>query len=62
MCEPLLSPNSVVRRCGEALDDDVPDAFLAAASATRGLAASTRNTGGFRNTGVEVVEPWAAVP
>ena len=27
-------------------------AFLAAAAATRGLAVVTRNTGGFRNTGV----------
>ena len=46
------------RRCGEALDDHVPDAFLAAAAATRGLAVVTRNTGEFRNTGVETVDPW----
>ena len=45
------------RRRGEALDDHVPDAFLAAAAAMRGLAIVTRNTGGFRNTGVEAVNP-----
>ncbi|MCE2515655.1 MAG: PIN domain-containing protein [Acidobacteria bacterium] len=50
------------RRRGEALDDHVPDAFLAAAAATRGLAVLTRNTGEFRNTGVETVDPWAAEP
>lgn len=50
------------RRQGEALDDHVPDAFLAAAAATRGLVIVTRNTGEFRNTGVETVDPWTAVP
>ena len=45
------------RRSGESLDDHVPDAFLAAAAATRGLAVVTRNTGEFRNTGVETVDP-----
>ena len=50
------------RRRGEALDDHVPDAFLAAAAATRGLAVVTRNVSGFRNTGVETVDPWAAEP
>ena len=50
------------RRRGEALDDHVPDAFLAAAAATRGLTVLTRNTGEFRNTGVETVDPWAAGP
>ena len=48
------------RRRGEALDDHVPDAFLAAAAATRGLTVVTRNAGEFRNTGVETVDPWAA--
>ena len=48
------------RRRGEALDDHVPDAFLAAAAASRGLAVVTRNTGEFRNTGVETVDPWTA--
>lgn len=50
------------RRRGEALDDHVPDAFLAAAAATRGLAVVTRNTCEFRNTGVETVDPWIAGP
>ena len=50
------------RRRGEPLDDHVPDAFLAAAAATRGLAIVTRNTGEFRNTGIETVDPWAAEP
>ena len=49
------------RRRGEALDDHVPDAFLAAA-ATRGLAVVTRNAREFRYTGVETVDPWAAGP
>ncbi len=49
------------RRRGEALDDHVPDAFLAASASTRGLAVVTRNTGEFRNTGVETVDPWTAV-
>ena len=47
------------RRRGEALDDHVPDAFLAAAAVTRGLAVITRNTSELRNTGVETVDPWA---
>ncbi len=46
------------RRRGEPLDDHVPDAFLAAAAASRGLGVVTRNTGEFRNTGVEAVDPW----
>ena len=47
---------------GEPLDDHVPDAFLAAAAFTRGLAVLTRNTGEFRNTGVQTVNPWVADP
>lgn len=50
------------RRRGEPLDDHVPDAFLAAAAATCRLAVVTRNTGEFRNTGVETVDPWTAGP
>ena len=50
------------RRRGEPLDDHVPDAFLAAAASTRGLAVVTRNAAEFRNTGVETVDPWAAEP
>lgn len=48
------------RRCGEPLDDHVPDAFLAACAATRGLGIVTRNVGEFRNTGIDVVDPWTA--
>ena len=47
------------RRRGEPLDDHIPDAFLVAAAATRGLAIVTRNTREFRNTGVAVVDPWS---
>ncbi len=47
------------RRRGEPLDDHVPDAFLVAAAATRGLTVVTRNRREFRNTGVEVVDPWS---
>ena len=43
-----------------ALDDHVPDTFLAAAAARRGLAVVTRNTSEFRHTGVETVNPWSA--
>ena len=50
------------RRRGEPLDDRVPDAFLAAAASSRGLAVVTRNTGEFRNTGVETVDPWTVAP
>ena len=49
-------------RRGAPLDDQVPDAFLAAAAVTRGLAVVTRSTGEFRNTGVETVDPWTAEP
>ena len=48
------------RRQGESLDDHLPDAFLAAAAACRRPAVVTRNAGGFRNTGIEVIDPWAA--
>ena len=50
------------RRRGEPLDDHVPDAFIAAAAVTRGLAVVTRNAGEFRNTGIETVDPWAVEP
>ena len=50
------------RRRGEPLDDHVPDAFLAAAAASCGLAVVTRNVGEFRNTGVTNVDPWTASP
>lgn len=47
---------------GESLDDHITDAFLAASAFTRGLAVVTRNTGEFRNTGVETVDPWMVGP
>ena len=50
------------RRRAEPLDDHVPDAFLAAAAASRGLAVVTRNVNEFRNTGVTTVDPWTASP
>ena len=50
------------RRRGEPLDDHVPDAFLAAAAACRGLAVLTRNTSEFRNTGIQTANPWTAGP
>lgn len=46
------------RRHGEPLGDHVPDAFLAATAATRGLSIVTRNENEFRNTGVKTVNPW----
>ena len=48
------------RRRGEPLDAHVPDAFLAAAAAVRGLIIATRNGAEFRNTGVDTVDPWTA--
>ena len=50
------------RRRGEALDDHLPDAMIAASAATRGLGVVTRNMDEFRNTGVEAVNPWAETP
>ena len=48
------------RRRGESLDDHVSDAFLAASATTRGLGVVTRNVREFRNTGIEVIDPWTA--
>ena len=47
------------RRRGEALEDHLPDAFLAATATRLGLTIVTRNASEFRNTGAEVVDPWA---
>ena len=55
VCDQIMEEK---RRRGEPLDDHVPDAFLAAAAASRGLAVITRNAREFRNTGVEIVNPW----
>ena len=46
------------RRRGEALEYHLPDAFLAATAARRNLTIVTRNSSEFRNTGVEVFNPW----
>lgn len=49
------------KRClGEPLDDHLPDAILAGLARQRGLAVVTRNVAEFRNTGVDVVNPWTA--
>lgn len=47
------------RRRGEPLDAHLPDAMLAGAAARHGLNLVTRNERDFRNTGIEVVNPWA---
>ena len=43
------------RRSGAPLDDHVPDTFLAAAAASRGLAVVTRNASKFRPLRAQVV-------
>lgn len=47
------------RLSGESLDNQLPDAFLAAVAAERGLTIVTRDRKDFRNTGVETVDPWS---
>ena len=49
------------RRRGEPLDDHRHDAFLAGCAASRGLGVVTRNVRQFRNTGIDVVDPWTDV-
>ncbi|MDE2662135.1 MAG: type II toxin-antitoxin system VapC family toxin [Gemmatimonadota bacterium] len=46
------------RRRGEPLDDHLPDAMLAGVAARHGLTLVTRNERDFRNTGIEVFNPW----
>ena len=48
----------VKRSIGEALDDHIPDSFLAAVASCNGLTVLTRNVADFQNTGVVVVNPW----
>ena len=50
----------IKRRRGESLDAQLPDAMIASIALRRGLAVITRNTAQFRNTGVEIVNPWLA--
>ena len=50
------------RRRGEPLDDHLPDAMLAGAALSRGLALLTPNRREFRNTGVSVIDPWTREP
>lgn len=47
------------RRRGEPLDDHLPDAMLAGLASRRGLAVTTRNVSEFRNTGIEILDPWS---
>ena len=46
------------RRKGEPLDDHLPDAMIAATAVSRGLDVVTRDVDGFRNTGIQAVNPW----
>ena len=50
------------RRLGEPRGDRVPDAFRAATTSSRGRAVVTRNTGEFRNSGVEAVSSRTVAP
>lgn len=50
------------RRLGEPLDNHIPDAMIAATAYRHGLRLITRNESEFRNTGIEVVNPWKATP
>ena len=57
MCARIMEDK---RRRRESLDGHLPDAMLAGTAVSRGLAIVTRNAREFRNTGVEVVNPWTA--
>ena len=48
------------RRLGEPLDRHLPDGMLAGTARSRNLTVVTRNEREFRNTGVEVINPWTA--
>ena len=50
------------RRRGESLDSHVADSMIAAAAASHGMTLITRNEKDFRNTGIEVVNPWNSTP
>ncbi len=57
VCAQILE---VRRRAGRPLDDQLPDAFLAAVAVTRNLRILTRNTRDFEGTGALAVDPWVA--
>lgn len=46
------------RGLGEPLDDHLPDVMLAGIASVHRLTIVTRNESEFRNTGVEIVNPW----
>lgn len=46
------------RRRGESLDDHLQDAMIASTAKFHGLTIVTRNEKDFRNTGVEIINPW----
>jgi len=54
-CAALLETR---RRLGRPLDEQLPDAFLAAAAVSRNLTIVTRNTPDFEDTGARTVNPW----
>ena len=45
------------RRCGEPLDDRLPDAMIAATAIRRRLIVITRNTREFNNIGIDIFNP-----
>jgi len=47
------------RRLGESLDAHLPDAMLAGTAIRSGCGVVTRNESEFRNTGIDIVNPWA---
>ncbi len=47
------------RRRGEPLDAHLPDAFVAGLARNRKLVIVTRNEREFRNTGLEILNPWS---
>lgn len=48
------------RRLGESMDSHLTDAMIAGTALRRGLRLVTRNEKDFKNTDIEVVNPWKA--
>ncbi len=48
------------RRSGRPLDDHLPDAIIASTARANGLTLVTRNVSEFENTGLDLINPWAA--